>query len=296
MNTFSGIKKIVVATDFSDNAQVAYCYALHLAEHLNAEVQVVHFYENSTSAKKGQKIGCEQYGHPTSHPEAHQQLTEFIQIIKEGNEEMPYTVLAEDIQISTQAEKGVAADKLIELSKDPTVDLLVLGAAGENGWIDKIFGSIAIKVATEASCPVMLIPHNAPYRHIQHIVYCASLDSAQPKDILKAVDFAQHLAANVHFVHVNTPNVAFELTEKFLRHNLLQHNDMPCAFDIQTIRADSVIEGIYLYTQEHNMDLIISVTHHPQFWEDVMHTHTSASLAWNAQLPIMILHGDKVLT
>lgn len=291
MDAFTGIKKIVVATDFSDNAQAAYCYALHLAEHLNAAVEVVHFYENSVSANKRQKISCEQYAHPTTHSEAHQQLTEFIQVIKEGNEEKPYTVLAEDIQISTQAERGVAADKLVALSKDPSVDLLVLGAAGENGWIDKIFGSIAIKVATDAFCPVVLIPHNAPYRHIQHIVYCASLDSAQLKDIHRAVDFAHHLAADIHFVHVNTPHESFELTEKFFHQKLLQHKDIPCAFTIETIQADSVIEGIYLYTQEHDMDLIIAVTHHPQFWENVMHTHTSASLAWNAKLPIMILHS-----
>ena len=39
------LKRILVPTDFSDNARTAYEYAIDLAEQFHAKIDVVHIYE-----------------------------------------------------------------------------------------------------------------------------------------------------------------------------------------------------------------------------------------------------------
>ena len=52
---------------------------------------------------------------------------------------------------------GSPAEKILELAKKESIDLIIMGAHGRKGLERAIFGSVADKVATSALCPVMTI-------------------------------------------------------------------------------------------------------------------------------------------
>jgi nucleotide-binding universal stress UspA family protein len=285
MKTF---KHIVVATDFSESSANAYRYARQVAARFGATLKVVHIYEIPVNP---------------SHPEyfnfmpsleelentAKQRLANFISESDEGNNT---TVVASRIKVTSEALIGFPADRLIELSKDPSVDLLILGTYGEHGLMDRIFGSVSVKVASEAYCPVLLIPEDADYTGIHHALYAASFDSITGKEISVAIDFAKYFVSALHFVHVDTGKTEAKPYDRLALKRLLEQKAPKLPYSLDSIEAKSIADGIYQYSLKNEVDVIMTVTRHRNFWESLTHHSVTKDLTWRAELPILCLHSD----
>ena len=285
MKTF---KKIIVGTDFSDNAAIAFHYAHHLATRLKAELHVVNVYEIPINPGSPQYLDYM----PTLdelEKSATARLARFVSDISDtGN-----TMVASRVKVTSETMIGFPADRFVELSKDPSVDLMIVGTAGEHGWLDKAFGSTAIKVSREAFCPVLLVPHGANYQGIHHIIYASSFDSGKAKEIRIAIDFAKYFASALHFVHVITKQDDIGISEKLLFKHLINNEHTKVPYTIENIHAFTSAEGIQQYTDSNEADLLVTVTEHRSFWEKLTHVSTTKTLAWNTHLPLLVLHHDE---
>ena len=284
MKTF---KKIIVGTDFSDNAAAAFHYAHQLATRLKAELHVVNVYEIPINP------GSPQYlDYMPTLDELEKSATARLARFVSDTSDAGNTMVASRVKVTSETMIGFPADRFIELSKDPSVDLIVVGTAGETGWMDKIFGSVAIKIATEAHCPVLMVPNNADYKHIRHLLYAASFESASPKDIHLTLDWTKYFMGDIHFVHVNTPTSKYTKMDKLTFQKLLETEHTKVPYEVNTIGADTIQHGIQAYTEENAIDMIIAVTRHRSFWESMTHPSVTKALAWNTHIPMMILHSD----
>lgn len=286
MKTF---KKIVVATDFSDNAKSAYHYARHLAIRFGASIEVINFFQIPINPSHPNYLDymptLEEIEKSTT-----QRLAHFVNEIE--NDEGT-TIIASRVKTTHKVQIGFPADGLIDLSKDPSVDLMIVGTAGEHGWLDKAFGSTAIKVSREAFCPVLLVPHGANYQGIHHIIYASSFDSGKAKEIRIAIDFAKYFASALHFVHVITKQDDIGISEKLLFKHLINNEHTKVPYTIENIHAFTSAEGIQQYTDSNEADLLVTVTEHRSFWEKLTHVSTTKTLAWNTHLPLLVLHHDE---
>jgi nucleotide-binding universal stress UspA family protein len=175
MKTF---KNIVVATDFSDASLVAYHYAHRLASRFGASLKVVHAFQIYVNTARPELID---YTPNFSDLQTlnEERMSNFIH----ETDEMPNSnvLVASRVKVTTEVKLGFAPDYLIELSNDPSVDLLVLGTSGEKTWFDRLLGSVAVEVAQKAHCPVLLVPQHADFQGFHNILYAASDDSAKHK-------------------------------------------------------------------------------------------------------------------
>ncbi|NJN33229.1 MAG: universal stress protein [Saprospiraceae bacterium] len=288
MKTF---KKILVATDFSENARAAFHYAQHLAQRLGCSIELVHFFEmpiNPTHPNFMELLPSYDEMEAT----ANERLTQFIH---ENEYELSSSIVVSRVKTTAKARGGFAADGLILLSEDPSVDLLVLGTSGARGIMDKLFGSVSIKVCREARCPVVLVPPHADYEGIHQIVYTAHLDSSENREIHFALDFAKYFNAAVHFVHISTSDIDALAGEadKMLFNELLEMEKTRVPFTVENIKAQNLLEGINATANKREADLIVTVTHHRSFWENLTHSSLTQSLAWDLKLPLLVLHSDS---
>jgi nucleotide-binding universal stress UspA family protein len=286
------LKNIIVATDFSDNAKSAYRYAQNLALRFGASIEVVHYYEiplNPPSPNYMEVVHTYDY----LKEQSDNLLALFTQ---EETGVEGGTMVATQVKTTVKSQAGMASQGLIELSKDPSIDLIILGTTGEQGWVDKIFGSVSIKVGRDAFCPVLLVPNGAEYSDIKDIVYTSSFDSAQPQEIKLALDLTTYFAAAIHFIHVITNPNDLGISERFLFEHLVENEHTKVPYSVQNIDAPSPSEGINQYILEHNVDMLITVTQHRSFWEKLMYASTTKSLAWNTHLPLLVLHNNEPLT
>jgi nucleotide-binding universal stress UspA family protein len=283
------LRNIIVATDFSDNAKSAYRYAKHLASHFGASIEVVHYYEIPLNPPSPNYM---EIAH--SYDYLQEQSDNLLALfIEEETGTEGGTMIANKVKTTVKSQAGMASQSLIELSKDPSVDLIVLGTTGEQGWVDKIFGSVSIKVGRDAFCPVLLVPNDTEFSDIHDIVYTSSFDSAQPQEIKLALDLAKYFVAAIHFIHVITNPNDLGISEKFLFEHLVENEHTKVPYSVQNIDASSPTEGINQYLLNHNVDLLVTVTQHRTFWEKLMYASTTKSLAWNVRLPLLVLHNNE---
>jgi nucleotide-binding universal stress UspA family protein len=276
-------KNIVVAIDFSSSSTNTYHYAHRLAARFGADLTVVHIYD---------PLVYDYLTMPSVNDleqATKEQLSNFVHE-DDGNTD---TIVVSRVKVQTKALMGQPADALIEYSKDPSTDLLVLGTIGEHDLVDKFFGSVAIKVMQEAHCPVLLVPKGAEYKGIHHMLYAASPDSASNKEVNKAIDFAEYFVSALHFIHIDAvfedPNNETSVMFK----QILAEKPPRLPYSIESLPAATIADGINNYALKNPLDLIVTVTHHRSFWENLIHYSTSKELAWHAHLPILCLHDEE---
>ena len=285
MKTF---KKIIVATDFSDNAKSAFHYAQNLAAHFGAAIEVVHIFDMPINPVNPNYT----LGLPSVDELADVANHRLARFVNETDDESSDTIVVSRIKTTYKARLGFPVDTLIDMSKDPSVDLLILGAAGEHSFADKLFGSTAVEVSRAAYCPVLLVPHGAIYQGIHHIVYSSSLESADQGEIKLAFAFAKYFASAIHFVHVIMQPDDSGISEKVLFKRLIHNEHTNVVYSVNNIRAFTPAEGIAQYAANNTVDMIVTVTKHRTFWEKLMHLSTTKTLAWHAELPLLVLHHE----
>ena len=280
-------KNIILATDFSDTAKTAYKYAQGMAAHLGANIQVVHFFDKPSSAFNSDDKNLT-FSLDDMERDAQKRFDELIDEPEQGP-----TNGGGQSKPTFKSYNGLAADGLIALSKDPSVDLMILGTKGTTNWADTFYGSTAVSVSSGAFCPVLLVPHGTDYRAFQNIVYTSAFDSAEPTEIRFALDFAYYFESVLHFVHVITDADGSGVTAKILFKTIIEDENRLTRYTIDNVRADTPLEGIQSYFLNNPVDLLVTVTRHHSFWSKLMVQSTTTSLAWDVRLPLLVLYHDN---
>ncbi len=134
----ASIKKIILATDFSDISKDAGSHALLLAHTFQAELKVLHAFDiNARNA-------------PSSYY--------FIEEARQRGKDA-LTELAEsfNLEVETIFTEGDPGHEIIRVAEELNADLIVLGTHGYKGWNRFTIGSVAEFVGRNAPCAVFTV-------------------------------------------------------------------------------------------------------------------------------------------
>lgn len=138
------IKKILVATDFSEAAALAVREAERLAKQLHAELIVVHVFDAPPVVLPGDSAAA---------------VVQFIdgqRSIAESNlRDLANRMKEHGLCVSARVEYGTPFEKINEVAAAEHVDLIVLGTHGRQGLKHMMLGSVAERVVRTAPAPVM---------------------------------------------------------------------------------------------------------------------------------------------
>ena len=169
---------------------------------------------------------------------------------------------------------GNPADVLLEVATEKNAGLLIMGGMESEGMLERIFGSVARKVARRALCPVLLIPldvRTSP--SLDHVIlgirYGEDLDSVlqftlellrsagkSRLHIVQESDFASRLAAR----YIDDEERAeFRKSQKSALTDMLSVHDFS-GIDLQVAVLDESAEGVALveYARKTDADLVIT--------------------------------------
>jgi Universal stress protein UspA and related nucleotide-binding proteins len=270
------MKKILVPTDFSENSKVAFQYAIDLAQQLDVQVTVANIYHPSA-------IVVNEYPVPIDVELLHIFRDELDNFVTSGFDQSMEGMIVSNM-VDQRIEIGFAADKLVELSKTGEFDLIIMGATGETGLLEKVFGKVSLSVAERAGCPVLLIPSNVSFRPTKKIMYATNFESINMNILLKIEKLSKNLNAKVHLVHVSANKKEDNTKETFLQ-------KLPSLdFEMDTITSDSIANGLEQYASENNMDWMVIVKPHRNFWQRLTHKSQTNPIVINPQIPLMVMH------
>ncbi len=144
------IKKIILATDFSDTAKDASFYALWLAKTLGAELIPLHVFDVSVW-----NVPSQYYLKP-----GFDGVVEGIEDSKQRGKETLRKLEEEfDIKVDTVFTEGRAGEETVRVASELKADLIVLGTHGYSGWKRFAIGSVAEYIIRHAPCAVLTTRH-----------------------------------------------------------------------------------------------------------------------------------------
>jgi len=143
------IKKILFATDFSENSQYALTYAISFAQKYDAMLYILHVIQQP-SYPLGMYAEI-----------SFDAMDKFNKNISEAVAKEMQTLREKDLQGMKKYEclvvHGTPFLEILRTAKEKEVDLIVVGTHGRTGLDHVLFGSTAEKVVRRAPCPVISV-------------------------------------------------------------------------------------------------------------------------------------------
>ena len=144
----AGIKRILHATDFSKASARALQEAVKLAKENSARLLVVHVIEPTPYVAGGEFGGAEIYMklEDATKRNAQSSMSKLMQRLKR------LQIKAESLLL-----RGAAHEQIVKAAKSKKADMIVIGTHGRTGLSKLFLGSVAGKVVSLATCPVMTV-------------------------------------------------------------------------------------------------------------------------------------------
>jgi len=144
----AGIKRILHATDFSKASARALQEAVKLAKENSARLLVVHVIEPTPYVAGGEFGGAEIYMklEDATKRNAQSSMSRLMQRLKK------LKIKAESLLL-----RGAAHEQIVKAAKSKKADMIVIGTHGRTGLSKLFLGSVAGKVVSLATCPVMTV-------------------------------------------------------------------------------------------------------------------------------------------
>lgn len=264
---------ILLPTDFSDGSLNACAYALELFGSAGNRFTLVHAYMDPVPGYAAMvDMSSVQYA---ASVEGMAEFTERVRKLKGGA----------DAVASTQVVYGVLATALNTVCKEEKrVDVIVMGTQGAAGG--NLFGSSAGGVAKTSTVPVLVVPKDARFTGLRHILLADDHVRVEPLAMRLLVKLAHRYAAHITIAHVlrdemedPDPRVVADYDETFasIAHTYTAATGADVALALSNV------------AERDNMDLVTVLHRHTGFLESLFHGSVAKQLAMHTRIPLLVL-------
>lgn len=146
------LKRVLVATDFSEPSTAALAYGRELARTFGATLTVIHVVEDLAAALMDVPMFPE-FGRLQMEAEASARTRVNDLLSEEDRQALHATALALTAPSPASAIASYARDAM------PRVGIIIMGTHGRGGMAHLVMGSVAERVVRMAPCPVLTVRH-----------------------------------------------------------------------------------------------------------------------------------------
>lgn len=272
------MKRILVPTDFSENARNALYYALALYGNdphqfilLNtfyipyAEIDVILTMEEVTSENSRKQ---------------------FKDLLNQIKADFP----RHSFNIETEFTIGDLPLAAARISKRQNIDIIVMGTQGASGFPDVLLGSRTSAVIKHVECPVIAVPENSRYRELKKIVLAINHDENERiNEVVLAplLSIARKFNSELLLLHIadqegNTDKMNTEHLSPMFRG--LKH-----AF--YTIHDKDVAHSIEDFVSYQEAQMLAMVTYRMGLFERIFHKSITRKMSLHTEIPLLVIHA-----
>lgn len=278
------MKKILVPTDFSPNANKALEFAVQIARQAKAEIYLIHAGDLIDTIFKDNQTIYKEHNQAIS-----DKANENLSLLKKSIED------TENLSVHIKLYKGTVTDAILKASEQHHADLIIMGTLGEAGVKEKIFGSITAGIIGKTNIPVMAVPLLSEWK-IPEKIFLAVNNFDDYPDIFKSVfAMAEIFDASVHlgiFTDADTAGAIDYLNDE---RGITTYEEK-----LNTLYTNSTIKHIHLdgsrfqetieeYIQQKGIDIVAMVTHKRTFLESIFNRSMTKKMSYHTRIPLLAM-------
>ncbi|MCX7546816.1 universal stress protein [Xanthomarina sp. F1114] len=270
------MKKILVPTDFSKEAENALKVAAQLAKRYEGEIYLIHLLELPLSQIDALSQQSE--------------LPEAMFFMKLANKKFK-DVLSRDylqgITVHDTVDFNQTFSGISKIAKENGIDLIVMGSHGASGFKEMFIGSNTEKVVRTADVPVLVIKNEHRHFALDDIVFASDFKKDNKETYKQASELAEAFHAKLHLLMVNTAS-NFTTTTKANARILDFIKDYDYKnYTINIFNDENVEQGILNFSHIINADLIGISTHGRQGIAHFLNGSISEDLVNHSKRPVI---------
>ena len=270
------MKKILVPTDFSKEAENALKVASQLAKKHDAEIYLLHMLELPLHQVDALTVSSE--------------LPEAMFFMKLAHKKFEETLAKNYLQGVTVHETVDFHESLTEINnvaKEKGIDIIIMGSHGVSGFKEMFIGSNAEKVVRTSEVPVLVIKNEHQNFSVRNFVFASDFKNDSKETYKQAAKLAEFFEATLHLVLVNTANSFLTTAEAKER---IQNFIKGVPFENYTVNIynDKTVEsGILNFSHTLSADLIGISTHGRQGIAHFFNGSISEDIVNHAKRPVI---------
>ncbi|MCH2023960.1 MAG: universal stress protein [Saprospiraceae bacterium] len=267
------MKKILIPTDFSENATKALNYAIVLANEFKATLHVLHTFQSTSHAGR---------------------LANVDRLIKEDRDKEMDDLLDDlkskyqySLDIKGRCRKGYTVEVIEDEITKVEAELVVMGTQGASSIGKKIMGSTTSNLIKDIDTPILVIPNEAKDINFEHLVVALdALDNRDVNVLEPMLDFAKTLNLPINLLHVSSGSYHTDIDPDIKEY--ITQNGMDFSYD--KVQSNDVLEGILDYAGKKSNSLLCLVSRERNWFESLFRSSISQQIALQSDIPLLVLH------
>ncbi len=253
------MKKILVPTDFSDNAQLAIDFAANLARKIAGEIYLLHVVENEDDFSNFNASG-EWSSYLVNETVEIPTMIGVLKVTAARMKEIMKRPILEGITVYDNVEVGTPGVHINAAAEKYKADMIIMGTHGASGLTEMLIGSNAKKVVQLADRPVITIRKQCNTEP-KKIIFATDFSSEADEVFGTIREFAAIYDAEIYLLTVNTKEKfeSYLQSEKKINEFRVRHNATNCPFTIYNEHSKEV--GILHFAKDIKADMIAIGSH-----------------------------------
>ncbi len=278
------MKRVLVPTDFSNNAYSALFYATRLFQNEVCKFFILNTFEVNTpvlTSRIDKKKGNQLYQHLSI--ESNDKLTETLHAIVRDTKDHDHTF--ETISVSKKLTETI--NKTIQ-SKN--IDLVVMGTKGANGLKEVFMGSNTVKVIQRIkNCPILAIPDEFDFKAPKKIAFATDFKRLYNQEELQPIiDMASLFEASIRIMHVNGEEKLDEVQEYNLKKLKEHFKTIDCSIHWVS-KFDQKSEVIQTFIDDMSIDMLAMLRYRHSIIESITHEPVVKKIGFQAMIPFLVI-------
>lgn len=274
--------RIILPTDFSENAFNAIRYALRLYEDEECTFYLMNTYTPAIYQSEYVLHSPGQIGLGDIYQsESIDQLEQLQKSLQEEFKNPKHTIM-------THSAFNILVDEVISMTEQEEADLVIMGTQGASGAKEIFLGTHTVHVIKKSKKPVIAIPDEYKYKAPKAILFPTDYEIDYNREEMSGfLDIAKKTNAEVHVLHVAS---GFGLTE------LQQANKAKLSKLFEGINhsfhdfpTQEIIRSINGFQKKKEVDLLVMIQNKHTFLERLFIEPIIKKIGFHVAVPFMVL-------
>lgn len=278
------MKKILIPTDFSENAYNALEYGVRLFAEEDCVFHLLYTYTPALY-NSGYLVDPSLSINEIYKQDGLRSIARVVKRIKKDHPNKKHSFR----KISSF---NFLQDEIKEQVKASEIDLIIMGTQGATGAARILFGTHTVHAIKGAICPLIAVPSNFEYTEPKNLLFPSDYESDLKEDDLKILkEISQKFEAKIHILHV-TGEFPLDSEQKknkkaldeFLRDTL---------HDFVKIDNQTVPQAIIHFQEKKPVDLLVMLRYKHSFFHNLFFRPLINKIGFQITTPFLVIPVNK---
>ena len=276
------MKKILLPTDFSENAWNAIDYTVNYFKNEKCLFYILHTF-TPTFYRVDYMMGG-----PVNSAIPDKEVERAQAGLEKTLADIQHNYSNKNHQYKTLSSFNILTDEIQEVTEREGIDIIAMGTQGATGAKEIFLGTRTVHVIKKASIPVLAIPTGYKFKEINTIVF--PTDYATPYD-KKALEFLANMSkllkAKLIILNVKDDYVLNE--EQTTNKKTLDVFFKSTDHSFQQVKGELMPNAIHEYVEKHRIGLLAIMNKKHSFLERLITKSTVDSIGYHSRIPFLVI-------